>query len=129
MAAVRWRKRSAGTFIVRLALLEGRAPVNRFSGDYRSPFSRAVKRVQRSLREIQYPLTAPRPKRTGGRSGRRTMRIVGLETWTVSVPYLHDEISSRVARSGVTDTVVRLTADNGLIGWGECTSGPDAASI
>jgi glucarate dehydratase len=57
------------------------------------------------------------------------MKIVGLDTWIVSVPYVHDEISSRVARSGVTDTVVRLTADNGLVGWGECTSGPDAASI
>jgi glucarate dehydratase len=57
------------------------------------------------------------------------MKIVGLDTWIVSVPYVHDEISSRVARSGVTDTIVRLTADNGLIGWGECTCGPDAASI
>src|SRR5262249_60487184 len=64
-----------------------------------------------------------------GLSGRPSMKIVGLETWTVSVPYLHDEISSRVARSGVTDTIVRLTADNGLTGWGECCSGPDAASI
>ena len=45
------------------------------------------------------------------------------------MPYLHDEISSRVARGGVTDTIVRLTADNGLVGWGECTSGPDVASI
>lgn len=57
------------------------------------------------------------------------MKIVALDAWTVSVPYLHDEISSRVARGGVTDTIVRLTADNGLVGWGECTSGPDAASI
>ena len=57
------------------------------------------------------------------------MKIVRLETWTLSVPYLHDEISSRVARSGVTDTIVKLTADNGLVGWGECTSGPNAASI
>jgi glucarate dehydratase len=57
------------------------------------------------------------------------MKIVRLDTWIVSVPYLHDEISSRVARGGVTDTIVRLTADNGLVGWGECTTGPDAASI
>lgn len=57
------------------------------------------------------------------------MKIVRLDTWIVSVPYTHDEISSRVARGGVTDTIVRLTADNGLVGWGECTSGPDAASI
>jgi L-alanine-DL-glutamate epimerase-like enolase superfamily enzyme len=57
------------------------------------------------------------------------MKITHLETWTVSVPYLHDEISSRVARSGVTDTILKLTADNGLVGWGECTSGPNAVSI
>ena len=57
------------------------------------------------------------------------MKIISLETWNVSVPYLHDEISSRVARGGVTDTIVRLTADNGLMGWGECTSGPDVVSI
>src|SRR6185436_7409414 len=57
------------------------------------------------------------------------MKISRLETWTLSVPYLHDEISSRVARSGVTDTIIKLTADNGLVGWGECTSGPNAASI
>lgn len=57
------------------------------------------------------------------------MKITALDTWIVSVPYLHDEISSRVARGGVTDTIVRLTADNGLIGWGECTTGPDVASI
>lgn len=57
------------------------------------------------------------------------MKISRLDSWIVSVPYLHDEISSRVARGGVTDVIVRLTADNGLVGWGECTSGPDAASI
>jgi glucarate dehydratase len=57
------------------------------------------------------------------------MKIDRLDTWIVSVPYVHDEISSRVARGGVTDTIVRLTADTGLVGWGECTSGPDAASI
>ena len=34
-----------------------------------------------------------------------------------------------VPAGGVTDTIVRLTADNGLVGWGECTSGPDVASI
>lgn len=57
------------------------------------------------------------------------MKITSLETWNVSVPYVHDEISSRVARGGVTDTIVRLTADNGLVGWGECTSGPDVVSV
>lgn len=57
------------------------------------------------------------------------MRIARLETFIVSVPYRHEEVSSRVQRGGVTDTIVKLTADNGLVGWGESTSGPDAVSI
>lgn len=57
------------------------------------------------------------------------MKIIRLDVWTVSVPYRHAEISSRVHRDGVTDTIVRLETDDGLFGWGECTSGPDAASI
>jgi glucarate dehydratase len=57
------------------------------------------------------------------------MKIIGLDTWIVSVPYAHDEVSSRVHRGGVTDVVVKLTADNGLVGWGESCSGADAASI
>ena len=57
------------------------------------------------------------------------MKITNLETWTVSIPYRHQEISSRVNRGGVTDVIVKLTADNGLVGWGESCSGADAASI
>lgn len=57
------------------------------------------------------------------------MKISRCETFIVSVPYRHDEVSSRVYRGGVTDIVVKLTADNGLVGWGECCSGPDAASV
>ena len=57
------------------------------------------------------------------------MKIAKLETWIVSVPYRHREVSSRVDRGGVTDTIVKLTADDGRVGWGECTSGPHAASI
>ena len=57
------------------------------------------------------------------------MKITNLETWIVSVPYRHTEVSSRVFRGGVTDVVVKLTADNGLTGWGESCSGADAASI
>lgn len=57
------------------------------------------------------------------------MKVVRLETWIVSVPYKHAEISSRVERGGVTDILVKLTTDNGLVGWGECCSGADAPSI
>lgn len=57
------------------------------------------------------------------------MRIVDLETTIVSVPYRHQEVSSRVNRGGVTDVIVKLTTDNGLVGWGESCSGADVVSI
>lgn len=57
------------------------------------------------------------------------MRIVNLETTIVSVPYRHQEVSSRVNRGGVTDVIVKLTTDNGLVGWGESCSGADVLSI
>jgi len=57
------------------------------------------------------------------------MRIELVEALPVRVPYTHAEVSSLVARDGVTDVVVKLTADNGLIGWGECTRAADAAGI
>ena len=57
------------------------------------------------------------------------MRIEHLEVVPVRVPYTHAEVSSLVARDGVTDVVVKLVADNGLIGWGECTRAADAAGI
>ncbi len=57
------------------------------------------------------------------------MRIEQIEIWPVRVPYTHAELSSLVARDGVTDVIVRLTADNGLQGWGECTRAADAAGI
>lgn len=59
----------------------------------------------------------------------RDMKIVKLETFNVSIPYKHMEISSRVNRMGVTDVIVKLTADNGLVGWGESCSGADVRSI
>jgi L-alanine-DL-glutamate epimerase-like enolase superfamily enzyme len=57
------------------------------------------------------------------------MKIVKLETFPVSVPYRHTERSSRVRRGGVSDVLVKLTGDNGLVGWGESCSGADTASI
>ena len=44
------------------------------------------------------------------------MKIDKVELIPVSVPYKHDEISSRVSRSGITEII---TTDNGLVGWGE----------
>jgi L-alanine-DL-glutamate epimerase-like enolase superfamily enzyme len=57
------------------------------------------------------------------------MKIVGFETFPVSVPYMAAERSARVNRGGVTDIIVKLTTDSGMVGWGEACSGADAASI
>ena len=45
------------------------------------------------------------------------MRVTGLETFIVSVPLKSAEMSS--GRGGTTEVIVRMTTDNGLVGWGE----------
>lgn len=57
------------------------------------------------------------------------MRIVQMETFPISIPYTHQEVSSRVKRGGVTDVIVKLTTDTGLVGWGESCSGADVVSV
>jgi glucarate dehydratase len=57
------------------------------------------------------------------------MKVVRLETFPVSIPYTHAEISARVQRAGVSDVIVKLTTDDGLVGWGESCSGPDTLSV
>jgi L-alanine-DL-glutamate epimerase-like enolase superfamily enzyme len=57
------------------------------------------------------------------------VKVALVEPIVVNVPYSHREVSSIVARDGVTDILVRVTTDDGLVGWGEATSGSDAASV
>ncbi|HET7133143.1 MAG TPA: mandelate racemase/muconate lactonizing enzyme family protein [Gammaproteobacteria bacterium] len=57
------------------------------------------------------------------------MRVASLETVVVSVPYRHREVSSRVRRDGVTDVLVKVGTDDGLVGWGESCSGADVVSV
>ncbi len=57
------------------------------------------------------------------------MKIARVETIPVSVPYRHRELSAQVARDGVSDVLVKLTTDDGLVGWGEACCGADTASI
>ena len=57
------------------------------------------------------------------------MQISNFELFPISVPYLHDERSSRVHRGGVTAIAIRLSTDDGHVGWGEACVGADAASI
>lgn len=57
------------------------------------------------------------------------MRVASVEATVVSIPYHHRETSSQVARDGVTDIVLRVTTDDGLVGWGEACSGADVRSV
>jgi L-Ala-D/L-Glu epimerase len=57
------------------------------------------------------------------------VKVASLETIPVSVPYTHRELSSQVARDGVSDVLVKLTTDDGLVGWGEACCGGDTASV
>ncbi len=57
------------------------------------------------------------------------MKVASIETTIVSVPYLHREVSSQVARDGVTDVLVRVETEDGHVGWGEACSGADVASV
>jgi L-Ala-D/L-Glu epimerase len=57
------------------------------------------------------------------------VKVAAVETFPVSVPYKHREVSSQVARDGVSDVLVKVTTDDGLAGWGESCCGADTASI
>jgi L-Ala-D/L-Glu epimerase len=57
------------------------------------------------------------------------VKVARLETIPVSVPYKHREVSSQVARDGVSDVLVKVTTDDGLVGWGESCCGADTASV
>jgi len=57
------------------------------------------------------------------------MKIATIESFPTRVAYKHVEVSSIIRRGGICDTIVKLTTDDGLIGWGECTRAADAAGI
>jgi glucarate dehydratase len=57
------------------------------------------------------------------------MKITKVEPIIVSIPYREREHSSRVQRDGVTDVLVRIEADTGLVGWGESCSGANVESV
>lgn len=57
------------------------------------------------------------------------MKVARIESIPISVPYRHRELSSQVARDGVSDVLVKVTTDDGLIGWGEACCGADTRSV
>jgi L-alanine-DL-glutamate epimerase-like enolase superfamily enzyme len=57
------------------------------------------------------------------------MRIAKLETFPVNIAYTRLEKSALIARAGVSDVVVKLTTDDGLVGWGEACMNSETAGI
>ena len=57
------------------------------------------------------------------------MKIKKIDLYPVSVPYKLIEKSSRVYRSGVSDIIIKITTDNGIVGWGEATRTASAKVI
>lgn len=57
------------------------------------------------------------------------MRITDLDLWVVNVPLTTTFQSSFDKRNGTTRTVLRLTTDTGLIGWGETFRGSPTAAL
>ena len=57
------------------------------------------------------------------------MKVVKLEAIPVRIAYKHVEASSLIYRGGVADVLVKVTTEDGIVGWGECTRAADTAGI
>jgi L-alanine-DL-glutamate epimerase-like enolase superfamily enzyme len=57
------------------------------------------------------------------------MKVAKLETFVARIPYRHAETSSLINRGGVSDVIVKLTTEDGMVGWGECTRAADVKGI
>lgn len=57
------------------------------------------------------------------------MRIADIQTFPVNVRYTHPEVSALTARAGITEVIVRVTTDDGLVGWGEASRTADAVTV
>ena len=57
------------------------------------------------------------------------MTIAKLEFFPISIPYTHREVSYQIKRDGITNVLVKVTADDGIVGWGEACSGANTQSV
>ena len=46
-------------------------------------------------------------------------RIADVEIIPINAYYVHQERSAIVSRAGITETLVKISLENGLVGWGE----------
>lgn len=57
------------------------------------------------------------------------MRITAIDTWVVNVPLRVAFASSFETKTGTTRTVIRVTTDDGHVGWGETMHGRPTRAI
>lgn len=57
------------------------------------------------------------------------MKIASLEVIPVSVPYRLRETSAIISRGGVSDVIVKLVTDTGVVGWGEACKAADTLAL
>ncbi|MBO0702717.1 MAG: isomerase [Candidatus Dormibacteraeota bacterium] len=57
------------------------------------------------------------------------MRITAIDTWVVNVPLRVSFASSFETKAGTTRTVIRVTTDDGHVGWGETMHGRPTQAI
>ena len=73
--------------------------------------------------------TARGPEPDGGRDLPEQMVGGDKAAFERIEPVLDVEVSTRVQRDGVTDVLVKITTDTGLVGWGESCPGSNVESI
>ena len=56
------------------------------------------------------------------------MKIVSMDAVPIVVPYKRVEHSAIIERGGVSDVVIKLVTDDGLVGWGEACMNCDTAT-
>jgi|TARA_B110000908_G_scaffold19023_1_gene21350 glucarate dehydratase len=56
-------------------------------------------------------------------------RIADVEIIPINAYYVHQERSAIVSRAGITETLVKISLENGLVGWGEATRCADSGGI
>jgi len=51
------------------------------------------------------------------------MKVMQIDIYTIALPFIHTERWSTGGRKGCANVVLKLTTDDGLVGWGETSGG------
>jgi len=57
------------------------------------------------------------------------MIIENIEILPIRIPYKHNEESSVIDSEGISNVLIKMSTNNGLVGWGECAVASDTNTI